>query len=468
MRENFKKIITEKSGASLVITAVFSSLLIMSVGAAIDIGRAQILESKLTSALDTTALAKVRDIPDGTYKEKTRPYFDYNFDGFMNAKIAFTDPEVKTTESPNDTLVLNASAEIPYTFMRIFGFDKVTVRAHSEAQITSSTMELVLALDNTGSMKGVNMSSLKNASSAFINQIYSSSLFQNNTFIGIVPFNTTVNIGRGNEHWTQGALLDWGTTDWDGCVEARDGGQDVTETPPTGARFPKYYWPCRESDNIYVDNVWIGASCESGGGYAAPLDEILGPNKECGNLQPITPLTRSSGTLLNAINNMEALGSTHVNMGLMWAWYMLSPQWRGVWGGNMNAHNLPRDYDEDISLKSIILMTDGANTIYHPDAYSGYGFLEDAKLGTSNQTGAVDEMNNRLSRLCQNIKDQNITVFTLALGADITDDTKNRLRTCATAPEFAFTVENTVTLNGTFQVIIERLAEDMVTVKLIK
>lgn len=69
-------------------------------------------------------------------------------------------------------------------------------------------------------------------------------------------------------------------------------------------------------------------------------------------------LTKELQNTQNAIQNMQAYGGTGVSTGLIWAWRMLSPKWRGNngWG---DPH-LPRDPDPKLR-KVIVLLSDGDN-----------------------------------------------------------------------------------------------------------
>src|SRR5262249_25258274 len=63
------------------------------------------------------------------------------------------------------------------------------------------------------------------------------------------------NSPNGNPTLTSGP--GWGTTSWAGCVDARAGGEDVNDDPPstgtTSTLFNQYYWP---SDNLSYGNPY--------------------------------------------------------------------------------------------------------------------------------------------------------------------------------------------------------------------
>lgn len=56
-------------------------------------------------------------------------------------------------------------------------------------------------------------------------------------------------------------------------------------------------------------------------------------------------MTSTKSTLTTAIVAMKAVSQTHINPGAVWGWRMLSPKWRGLWGGDISTYSLPLDYN---------------------------------------------------------------------------------------------------------------------------
>src|SRR5690606_21934126 len=128
--------------------------------------------------------------------------------------------------------------------------------------------------------------------------------------------------------------------------------------------------------------------------------------------------------------------------GLAWGWRLLSPDWRGMWGGATPA-TLPMDYNTPLMDKVIVLLTDGENQWYdYPDYapgcagisycpstnqgsanipndadYTAYGRLTAGRLGTTNASTATTTINTRISQLCAALKtsDRNVIISTIVL-----------------------------------------------------
>lgn len=462
-------------------------------GISVDMGRAQIVQAKLSNALDAAGLAAGSVVNTVDVNSEVTKYFNVNFPpGYMGTTI---NTLTVSAAYNNSMLTLDAAGTVPTTFMQLFGIESVAVSAHSEITRASKGMELVLVMDTTGSMSqtaggGVTkINAAKSAANTLLDILYGSNSTIPNLWVGLVPFAQAVNIGPSRDGWTDpvhSATLNWGPTTWMGCVEARTNGAlspkyDITDDPPSVRLFRKYYAPCN-ANTTYENNRWYGTNASrnnctpsgAGFGYRSPLNASLGPNYMCS--QEVQPMVAQKSTLVTAINNMQARGNTHINLGLAWGWRMLSPRWRGLWGGQMNANNLPLDYNTDLMYKVVILMTDGDNTLSGTDslgtavnksgAYSAFGYPAQNWLSVSpnectsggNCTVGENEMDSRTSAVCASMKAQGIIIYTIALGTGISTSSQTMLRNCATKPEFYFPSPTTSQLQTVFQQIGDSLA----------
>lgn len=443
-----------QEGAALPLIGFAFFAMVGAAGMAIDLSRAQITQARLSNALDSAGLAAGSIASSGDVEAVAQKYFNANFPpGFMGSNLGTLSV---VPDSENKLIVLDIQGTVNTTFMKLFGFDTVDIAAHTEITRASRGMELVMVLDNTGSMAGSSLTALKNAANTLVGILYGSNETIENVWMGLVPFAQAVNIGTAHSSWTNGSF-NWGPTSWMGCVDAREtSGRDVTDDPPSVALFPKYYWACNASYNAWYGTNSSHNNCSTGTGrqYKSPLNTSLGPNKYCS--QQITQMTKYKTTITNGINSMQAVGNTHIVLGAAWGWRMLSPQWRGIWGGEMNTDNLPLDYNTPLMDKVMIIMTDGANTISN-SVRGAYGYLSEGKLGTTNATAAETQLNNRLTQVCNSAKSHGIIVYTIAFGSP-GSSIENLLRSCATKPEYYFNSTNNGELQSAFEQIGDALA----------
>lgn len=255
-------------------------------------------------------------------------------------------------------------------------------------------------------------------------------------------------------------------TVWKGCVEARPSPLDESDAPPSEELFNRHFWPTTINDydiegDIEGDNDWpeIDERNEA-------MNEGTGPNLGCG--PAITSLTAEKTKVLAAIDEMQPWhrGGTHANLGLAWGWRVISPRWRGLWGGD-TPDNLPMDYDAPLMDKVAIILTDGQNVYYdwpgglpgrplsgsYPDTdYTAYGRLSEGRLGTTNPGQALTEINNRMSRLCQNMKDEGIVIYAITFQLNH-GPTQDLMRNCASDAEKYYNSPSNEELRATFVAI---------------
>ena len=448
MNKFIRSFLRDQRGVAGPIIALAFTSIIASVGASVDYARAQMAQAKLSDTLDSAALAagSIVNAQPTQIEAMANNYFNVNFpQGYMDATIA---PLQFVSNDPNQPPIITASATIPTIFMGIVGINTMTVAAHTEVARASSGLELVLAMDNTGSMAGSKLTSLKNSATELVNILFgSSNAVKDDLWIGLVPFSQAVNIGKTNTSWLDTTTFNWGPTSWGGCVDAQAGSLDQGDTPPTNAanRLRAYFWP---SD---TNNKWITSTNPL---KYAKITSSIGPNKYCP--QVVTPMTNQKTAILSGINSMVANGNTHVNLGADWAWRMLSPKWRGLWGGTMNANDLPLDYGTKNMQKVMILLTDGQNTMSN-STRTAYWYLSDNKLGTTNSSKSVDELDKRTLAVCNAMKAKGIIIYTILY--DLIDrDIENLYKACATKPDYFFSSPNSATLQSAFQAIGDSLS----------
>src|SRR5262249_46494582 len=126
---------------------------------------------------------------------------------FMDATV--NGPNI-SVDSGQTTITINATATIPTTFMRVVGIKQVTVRA--DTVVKRKGMELVLVVDNTGSMinkakstdSKTKIEAVKDAANILVDAVYGNRETVENLWVGVVPYVATVNIGNTQLHrdWT--------------------------------------------------------------------------------------------------------------------------------------------------------------------------------------------------------------------------------------------------------------------------
>ncbi len=229
---------------------------IAALGSAIDIGRAYIVRSQLQAGVDAAALAGARAFgvndatPQGRAAQVDR-YFSGNFPttymGVQNLVVAPT----FTVESGINVTRVVATATLPYSFMRAFGFDETEVQAVAKAELQPRPLEVMVVLDNTGSMREnltgteTRITALKRSANDFVDIVHQGATSRRDLALGFVPYDVTVNVGKllpagsvvaqeGFTTFNNAALAgSWGSPNpyaWKGCVMNDTTVRDVNAT----------------------------------------------------------------------------------------------------------------------------------------------------------------------------------------------------------------------------------------------
>jgi Flp pilus assembly protein TadG len=197
----------DRRGSGATLLAFAAVPLVAAIGLSVDGARGWLVKSRLSQAIDAAGLAGGRVIAASTRDDDIRMFFAANFPAdFMKAQIdgphIDVDPELTT-------ITINARATIPTTFMRVVGIDQITVRADTVVKRMDRGMELVLVMDNTGSMHRTaggsgtaKITAMKDAATLLINRLYGNRETVPTLWVGLVPYAAIVNIGTANIGWT--------------------------------------------------------------------------------------------------------------------------------------------------------------------------------------------------------------------------------------------------------------------------
>ena len=287
------------------------------------------------------------------------------------------------------------------------------------------------------------------------------------TQVAVVPFSNYVNVGlsRRNETWIDVPPNQTITTPAGECYMKQfrvcTQRQNVTETriidgvSRTRTRNrctsraddgpPRLYCPPAETKTI----EWNGCIGSRDGVHNLSaaynnrrIPGILGV--DCG--EEVLPLTRNLNDVKNRINSLTASKETYIPVGLVNGWRMLNPE---------------RPFDEISNAdptrrRTLILMTDGANTLSLEDPYingkhcnEGSNQDDDICDGVAGVEG-IEHTNTLTATLCENIKNDNIDIWSVAYNFDGAD-TKAMLRACASGPSQYFDADNRAELIAAFE-----------------
>ena len=200
--------------------------LVGALGLATDTARGYLVKARLSQALDAAALAGGKVYFSTQRDADIKKYFAANFPStgtpiydspytasFMNARVTLSSP-VNGGVSGKENLTLKATATIPTTFMRVLGFDTVTVDATSQVTRSINALDVVISMDWSGSMAspGTKITSARDAAVTFVDDVFGTNsvaptlTVDGTTYnllnMGFVPWNAKTNVTTQGQTFT--------------------------------------------------------------------------------------------------------------------------------------------------------------------------------------------------------------------------------------------------------------------------
>ncbi|MBL4639387.1 MAG: VWA domain-containing protein [Kordiimonadaceae bacterium] len=292
--EFLQSLIKDDRGSLLPLVAGSIILLAGAAGVSIDGSRAFLVKDVLQKSLDSAGLAAGHAMSVNDMTADAQEFFNANI-AAVEGLVSSSEMTV-TVNDDNSLITLTASATVKASFAQIFGLSEITVSASTEISRETRGMELVIVMDNTGSMRhNGKMSAAKDAAEQLVETVYGDEDTSNNLWVGVVPYVAHVNIGNSHEDWLTAAgqnridTSEFDPTVWKGCVLARNGDEDMTDAPPDEQPIEPWYW--EDEPNQYAANDWIDDDGNRTINEANSRQNAKGPNRGCG--QEILPLVEA-------------------------------------------------------------------------------------------------------------------------------------------------------------------------------
>lgn len=500
----------DRRGAIALAFGVAFPVVVGSVGMALDLGQAYLVRQRLSAALDASALAgAAMATEEAAIAVKVQEFFDQNYPDYKIGEAYDLQVEVD-----GDDIIVSASADFDTSFIRVLGIKKFTVSEETIVVREVRGLEVVLVLDITGSM-GTELSrnytrldALKEAATSFVEILFDRTTDPDNIKIGLVPYSTSVNVGRygvglnpDGTQWEDGPDTGRGfmvetdgvtplatnrytsssshATRWFGCVvEKNDDGwvATATDNDPT----PNDIISLREAGvdgapdvvdhegpwPIYMYDTWArNSACGverreeqctgSGRNRRCTMVDIYNycyrrhsqPANNCPRAS-VVPMTSDEETLLDSIDSYAAYGNTMGNIGMLWGHRLLSPEFPFQQGAAWNNTNWR---------KVLIVMTDGTNTM--DGSYSALWRTQTHDIRQVAGLAGPHDLDDRLQQTCTAVKNVNgILVYTITFDDGVDDRTKDVYRDCATTPAQYYDAPSGEELIDVFEAISRELA----------
>lgn len=449
-------------------------------GASVDYGRASQLRTKMSIAADAAVLAAVK-ANGKTHPERTA-IANATFAANLGTDASLVGYSGTLTAVNDTTYRYEVNAEYKYSVIKILPGAGTSAPLYARSEATDgglSKLEIVLALDNTGSMASSSkMAELKKAlcgdsncsnlapTSGFIKIMKGAARDPDQIRVGLVPFDTTVRVPLDMQNAVVGGSGIADTFAYTGAAYCNPNPTTAVRASlsPSGPSMPTWVrFASRDKDTISSNrnssNANVGTGCGVGRVTRAtwqgclwdrdqtddldtkPADvdisdiRTLYPAVTCrsnalARMMPLVDIRTNTSQLITALRSMQPSGNTNVTIG-------------ATWGVGMLTRGLPLSTavaPEDNLTKYLILLTDGDNT--------------------ENRTnGGQGQIDNRTALACSNAKAKGIIVYSVR----VIDGNRNLLRNCASSPGNYFEVSNASQLTAVFENIANRIGSIRLT-----
>ena len=200
----------DRRGDVAIIFALALIPILAFVGAAVDYSRANAMRADLQAALDSTALMVSKNAATQTASALQTSAQNYFNALFNNTQATNLQLSASYSSSGGSNVAVNASADMPTTFMAILGFKKITVTGSSTAKWGSVRLRVALVLDNTGSMADDGkIAALKTATKNLLTQLQTAATTNGDVYVSIIPVAKDVNVGAANYDTSWESWIDW-------------------------------------------------------------------------------------------------------------------------------------------------------------------------------------------------------------------------------------------------------------------
>ncbi|MFY0633228.1 MAG: Tad domain-containing protein [Vannielia sp.] len=438
MGQRLKRFSEEADGGLIAFSLFLIACMMLSVGIAIDVMRFEMTRTKLQNTLDRAVLAAA-DMDQTLEPEAV--VADY----FQKAGLGNFNVDIDVDEGLNYRNVsATTEAEIRTLLLGMVGIKHFTAPAAGTAEERVSNVEISLVLDISGSMGSNNkINNLRNAAKDFVDSVVVDDA-EGQISLSLVPYTAQVNAGP--SIFNQLRKSSNGRHNYSHCIDF-----DSSDFNSTTISMTKYYQQMQHFE-------WSSENYRP----------IRNPGCPMQDYERIVALSKNTTELKNTIGNYRARANTAIHLGMKWGTALLDPSMRTI-VNNMRAAgeiddafiDRPADYDDEETLKVVVLMTDGENVdtyriqewaynsnseYQHWDTYPLWYYLY-RYVNSRNRSQyyyrkySSGQADNMLDNICSAAKGAGITVFTI--GFEVTNYSAGVMRDCASSPSHFFRVEGT-------------------------
>ncbi|MDO6708211.1 VWA domain-containing protein [Photobacterium sp. 1_MG-2023] len=276
----------------------------------------------------------------------------------------------------------------------------IPIGVKASTRQVQSSVEIAVVIDISESMRGEPLNQVKQGLEDFAEVLYAKERRNNNRVISLVPASGYVNIGPHPTFFEPASLLppfslqtlfsekNWGNflhpsvpgRSRDAfCAFLPEDVDDISKSaqvtsrwirtlefaPGRGPSIRLHFSTQRPAVTKYADGTPLKAAYPSDNPADRYREDALASlgvfdAADCG-VSPILAMARTQHEYQQGIAQLYPGMNTNTAEGVLWAWRLLSPHWRGLW--RTELAELPRDYEAPNTVKVMVLLSDGEHKV---------------------------------------------------------------------------------------------------------
>lgn len=440
LKDGLQRFASEEDGVVTILVLFMIGMMVMVGGIQLDLMRHEMERSRIQAVSDRAVLAAADLDQPLDPKAVVEDYFakagmsEYLSNVTIDEGLAY---RVVTVDAVN---------ALRTPFLGKFGYDTMDVYANSQAEERVPKVEISLVLDISGSMKyGSKLANMQDAAKTFVDTVLRPET-KDKVSLSLVPYSEQVNVGPDifDALWVDTRHA------FSHCIDVPNGHFVQTQMTPG--------FPWDQTQHFQ----WNYYSIESGSQKNTLYDTVC-PRQV---FERVRPISQSAQEIKDQIDLLQPRAGTAIYMGMKWGTALLDPSFRQtttelVGDGVVEATfaSRPAEYDDEETLKTIVLMTDGQNSdskrisqsYYNSSSeyahwsqwnlqYYLYQYVSSKsrhKYYYNKYSASVGD--DLLSKICDAAKTEGIVIWTI--GFETTTHGADVMRECASSPSHYFDVE---------------------------
>lgn len=405
----------QDAGNVSMIFAFMSLPLIMIAGGGLDFMIHERERVRLQDALDSGLIAAAALTQPKEAEATIRSFLKAA--GFNEATLKVTEKRSLASRQVNAT----ATKTVKTAFLKLGRIDELTVTAAGSAEEAVKNIEVSFVLDLSGSMRGNRINAMRPAAKNFIATLLTGKN-KDYTSISLIPYAGQVNVGEVAFDAFGGAAARKHTMS--SCYSNLE------------AKYTEAIPDFETTDQVPQFSTWKVGTNTGFDPWNCPTEETS-----------ISYISNDSAALQARIDGYHMFDGTGTHISMKWGLHLLDPNFRttlanakarGVSLVNAQFSDRPAAYDDNRTLKVIVLMTDGEVVAQQRPKSGAYVNPQPVTLdpNPNKQVLAANVALDNMVAACAAARDRGVVVYAIGFEVETSNGSfLTKLKSCASSPD---------------------------------